>query len=79
MPIELYSVPATVIGVTRPDTIWPSDVELIRPLGLGGQPDAAIMRRDNHAFMAVARLQPGVSVEQAQAKLTVMALSLIHI
>ncbi len=72
-PIELSGVPATIIGVTRPDAIWPSDAELIRPLGLGGQPDAGILRRDNHAFMALARLKPGVSIEQAQAKLTVMA------
>jgi putative ABC transport system permease protein len=77
-PIELSGVPATIIGVTRPDAIWPSDAELIRPLGLGGQPDAGILRRDNHAFMALARLRPGVSIEQAQAKLTVMATAIAH-
>ena len=42
------------------------------PLGSGGQPTADMLRRDNHAYRAVARLAKGVSIEQAQAKLTLM-------
>ena len=71
--VEIVGVPTTIIGVARPDAIWPADTELVRPLGSGGQPDPSWMRRDNHAFAALARLRPGVSIERAQAKLTVMA------
>jgi putative ABC transport system permease protein len=71
-PIELFAVPATIIGVTRPDALWPGDAELVRPLGTGGPADANMLRRDNHVYRALARLRPGVTIEQAQAKLTLM-------
>jgi cell division protein FtsX len=71
-PIELFGVPATIIGIARPDAIWPGNAELVRPLGTGGPPDANMLRRDNHAYRALARLRPGVTIEQAQAKLTLM-------
>jgi putative ABC transport system permease protein len=70
--IELFGVPATIIGVARPDAIWPGDAELVRPLGTGGTPDANMLRRDNHAYRALARLSSGVTIEQAQARLTFM-------
>jgi putative ABC transport system permease protein len=70
--IELFGVPATIIGVARPDAIWPGSAELVRPLGTGGTPDANMLRRDNHAYRALARLRSGVTIEQAQARLTVM-------
>ncbi|HEY3381435.1 MAG TPA: ABC transporter permease [Vicinamibacterales bacterium] len=71
--VEIFGVPTTVVGVARPDGIWPADAELVRPLGTGGQPDADMLRRDNHVYRALARLKPGVTIEQAQAKLTVVA------
>lgn len=70
--IELFGVPATIIGVAGPHAIWPGDAELVRPLGTAGPPDANMLRRDNHAYRALARLRRGVTIEQAQAKLTVM-------
>jgi len=70
--IELFGVPATIIGIARPDAIWPGNAELVRPLGTGGAPDANMLRRDNHVYRALARLRPGVTIEQAQAKLTLM-------
>jgi putative ABC transport system permease protein len=70
--IELFGVPATIIGIARPDAIWPGNAELVRPLGTGGPPDANMLRRDNHAYRALARLRSGVTIEQAQAKLTLM-------
>jgi putative ABC transport system permease protein len=71
-PIELFGVAATIIGVAPPDAIWPGNAELVRPLGTGGQPDANMLRRDNHSYRALARLRSGVTIEQAQAKLTLM-------
>ena len=50
----------------------PATAELVRPLGTGGQPDANMLRRDNHVYRSLARLRPGVTLDQAQAKLTVM-------
>jgi putative ABC transport system permease protein len=70
--IEIRGVPNTIIGVARADSTWPADGELFQSLGTGGQPDANMLRRDNHVYLAVARLRRGVSLEQAQAKLTVM-------
>ncbi len=70
--IELRGVPTTIIGVARADSAWPSEGEIFQPLGSGGQPDADMLRRDNHEYQALARLKPGVSIERAQAKLTLM-------
>ena len=70
--IEIRGVSNTIVGVARADSTWPSDGEIFQPIGTGGQPDANMLRRDNHVYAAVARLKPGVSIEQAQAKLTVM-------
>ncbi|RPJ59155.1 MAG: ABC transporter permease, partial [Acidobacteria bacterium] len=70
--IEIRGTPHTIVGVARPGSTWPADAELFRALGSGGQPTADMLRRDNHEYLAVARLRPGVSIEQAQAKLTAM-------
>jgi putative ABC transport system permease protein len=70
--IEVGGAPATIIGVARADSTWPDDGEILQPLGTGGQPDTDMLRRDNHVYLGVARLRQDVSIEQAQAKLTVM-------
>jgi predicted permease len=71
--IELSGVPYVVIGVMPKDSTWPTDAEIFRPNGLGGTPPQSLMRRDNHIMRAIARLKAGVSIEQAQGRLTVMA------
>ena len=68
--IEMSGVPFTVIGIAQKDSTWPPEAEIFRPLGIA--PDADFMRRDNHIFGALARLRSGVSLQQAQAKLTIM-------
>ncbi|TMF23714.1 MAG: ABC transporter permease [Chloroflexi bacterium] len=70
--IEVRGAPATIVGVAQADSTWPSEGEIFQPLGTGGQPDADMLRRDNHEYLALARLARGVSIEQAQARLTVM-------
>jgi putative ABC transport system permease protein len=71
--IELSGVPHVIAGVMPKDSTFPADAEIIRPNGFGGTPPAWAMRRDNHVFQSVARLRPGVSISQAQARLTAMA------
>ena len=68
--IEINGVPHQVIGVMGKDSTWPEEAEILRPLGTGGTPNAGMLRRDNHAYQAIARLQRGVTLEQAQARLT---------
>jgi predicted permease len=70
--IELRGVPAEIIGVARADSTWPSDAELFQPLGTGGQPNADMLRRDNHVYQALARLRQGVALGHVQATLTVL-------
>jgi putative ABC transport system permease protein len=70
--LEIRGVAHTILGVARPESTWPGDAEIFRPLGTGGPPDADMLRRDNHVYQALARLEPGVSIEGAQARLTVM-------
>jgi putative ABC transport system permease protein len=71
--IELSVVPHVIVGVMPKDSTWPADAEIFRPNGFGGTPPAWAMRRDNHIFQAVARLHTGVSIQQAQVRLTAMA------
>ncbi|MBZ5594335.1 MAG: ABC transporter permease [Acidobacteriia bacterium] len=70
--IEVGGVPYRVIGVTRKDSTLPYEVGIFRPLGVAGSRDADLLRRDNHTFIALARLKAGTSLQQAQTKLTVM-------
>lgn len=71
--IELSGAPAEVVGVLPEGAVWPEQVDLIASLRIGPNPTTAdLTRRDNHMFRAVAKLQPGVSLETAQARLTVL-------
>src|SRR6185503_1992345 len=58
---------ATVVGVMPKESQWPDDVEIWTPLGFGSAPPDWAMKRDNQIFGTVARLKPGVTVEQATA------------
>jgi putative ABC transport system permease protein len=72
-PIELNGVANMVVGGVMPkDSTWPEDAEIFAPFGFGPTPPASLLRRDNHIFGVVARLRAGVTLERAQAKLTVM-------
>jgi putative ABC transport system permease protein len=70
--IEIRGVSTLIVGVTRPDSTWPADAQVIQPLGSGGRPDADMLRRDNHIYQSIARLRRGVSLDGAQAKITVV-------
>ncbi len=66
---------ATIIGVTPPKMHYPENVEAWLPMTLAftvqSFPD--MLRRDNFIFQSIARLQPGVTPAQANARLDVIA------
>ncbi len=64
---EIY----TVIGVLPPSFEYFEAADVYTPLGLVLSPDSAHAGRGNHAFdfYAVARLKPGVTVEQANSEM----------
>ncbi len=71
--IEIGGVPYQIVGVMARNSTWPDDVQVFLPGGLGNDPPAAVMQRDNFMVGAIARLRPGVRLEQAQAQLNAMA------
>jgi putative ABC transport system permease protein len=59
----------TVIGVAPPDFKFPDVVDLWVPLAL----DTTRWTRTDHGLSAIARLKPGVTLEQSQSDLTAVA------
>lgn len=60
----------TVVGAVRADAAWPADTELWMPEALD---PARVGSRTNINWLAVARLRPGVSLDQARADLAAVA------
>ena len=69
--IELNQQSYKVLGVMRADFDWPAGVDIWSPMGLA---PAAFDRNNffNEGYFAVARLQPGVTAEQAAAVMGVI-------
>jgi putative ABC transport system permease protein len=67
--ITLLNRPHTVIGVMPPDFKFPEVADLWVPLAL----DTSMWTRNDHGLSAIARLKPGVTVEQAQSDMTAIA------
>jgi predicted permease len=74
--LTLNGVGYTVIGVMPADYSWPRGVELWTPVGQeSGQP--SWQQRGNHpGLYGVARLKPGVTIEQARANMDAIAVAL---
>ncbi len=68
--IQLNQQPYAVVGVMRSDFQWPDQTDLWSPLALDPA-DFAIDNIFNENYFAVARLQPGVSPQQAAAYMNV--------
>jgi putative ABC transport system permease protein len=69
--VNLDGRPHVVVGVMPPGFHFPRrEVELWTPLVIGPQDGAD---RTNNYLQGIARLRPGVSVEQAQTEMTVIA------
>jgi len=66
---------ATIIGVTRPKSHYPEDVEawipMARAFTIQSFPD--MLRRDNFIFQSIARLRPGVTPSQASDRMAAIA------
>ena len=72
--VRLGGRPLDVVGVVAQAAGYPADVDLWTPLNVAGIGEDERTRRDNFIFGAVARLAPGVSVEQASARVAAVAL-----
>jgi putative ABC transport system permease protein len=69
--VQLGGQPHQILGVMRPEFRYPSrDFELWAPLYL---PAAALRHRQDFSYLAVARLKPGVTEEQAAAHMAALA------
>jgi putative ABC transport system permease protein len=70
--INLSGAPHTVVGVMRPDFQYPGrEYQLWTPLTIN--PDEITRKVSGFNFLAVARLEPGVTLEQAQSEMTTIA------
>ena len=70
--IEINGAPRLVVGVAQPDSTFPSDAKIFLPLQITDNRSPDGLRRDNHIYQAITRLRAGVSLKQAQSRLTVM-------
>ena len=66
--------PAVIVGVLERGAGWPRDVDIWAPLRtLDGSTPPWWLERDNFEFQGIARLKPGVSLEQTRAQLAAHA------
>src|SRR5262249_41035295 len=72
--IQLNGGPYEVIGVMRPEFLYPTrEFELWTPLYV---PPAALKERFDLSYLGVARLRPGVTIDQARAHMDTVAANL---
>jgi putative ABC transport system permease protein len=71
--IRIGGVPHEIIGVLPARVVWPDEAALFLPMRMSLFDDDTRTRRDNMVFFSVARLREGVSIEQGNAALTVIA------
>ncbi len=71
--IQLDGQARTVIGVMPPSFRFPASMQLWIPLPMDSK---TLGQRGSHSFNAIGRLKPGVTVQQAQADLSVIAANL---
>jgi putative ABC transport system permease protein len=69
--ISLSGIPHTVVGVMGPEFAFPSrDYQIWTALTFDPQ---ELVNRQNYSYLAVARLKPGVTIDQAQAEMDVLS------
>jgi len=69
--ISLSGTPYTVVAVTGPDFAYPSrEYQIYTPLTFDPE---ELVNRMNYSYLSIARLKPGVSVQQAQAEMDVIS------
>ncbi|UCC32075.1 MAG: ABC transporter permease, partial [Phycisphaerales bacterium] len=67
--VKLSGDDHVVVGVMPREAQWPARAAVWIPLSFGSTPPPSVMRRDSYGWQAVARLRPGISVTEAQARL----------
>jgi putative ABC transport system permease protein len=71
--IRLENLPHTVVGVMSPEFTYPTrDVQIWTPLTIDPE-DVKFKARTGYNHLTVARLKPGVTLEQAQAEVNVIS------
>jgi predicted permease len=65
--VRINDRPYEIIGVLDEAAVWPRGAELWAPLYFGDPPPDWVWRWDNSWLRTVARLQPGVEIDQARA------------
>jgi putative ABC transport system permease protein len=68
--ITLDGTPYVIVGIMGPKMVLPDWAEVWVPMGMTAQ-EAAV--RGEHHFLSIARLKPGVTVEQAQAEMNTVS------
>jgi putative ABC transport system permease protein len=68
--MNLDGTPYVIVGVMGPRMSKPDYAQIWTPLGLTA-PEAAV--RGEHHFLAIARLKPSVTLQQAQARMNVIS------
>jgi hypothetical protein len=69
--ISLSGVPHTVVGVMRDGFAYPTrEYQIYTPLTFDPQ---ELVNRQNYSYLAVARLKPGVALDQARAEMNIIA------
>ena len=63
----------TVVGVMPAAAQWPTDAALWVPLTFGSTPPTDVMRRDNFAWRAIARLRADTSLAEARVRVAAIA------
>ena len=81
--IRIDGDPVTIIGVLprgfrHPGPTTSGDAEVFCPFGFSGPPFPPPIRGNRFLIHGIGRLKPGVTLEQAQARLTAMAAELRH-
>ena len=71
--VGIGGTPFQIVGVLPARVAWPEQGELFIPLRPALLDEETRTRRDNLVFSAVARLRPGVEIEQGDAALAVIA------
>jgi putative ABC transport system permease protein len=71
--LRLAGTVATVAGIVDASRVWPGEIDVWLPMKTFRLSPDVRTRRDNMIFQAVARLKPGVPIEQARARVAAIA------
>lgn len=65
--VSITGLQGSIVGVVQSGSSWPSDVDIWEPFGIDETSLKEYMRRDLQVWRSVARLAPGVNMQQADA------------